>query len=281
MRRSRLGQSKGLGSKLIFVLVALAFVGSGYLIGRYFLSALLDRPAGGEPVSGGQIQTPSGSTDTTTVQIQTKPVTLYRVQIGAFSTMENAEKAAQAAIAKGVGAAVMSPDPLYKVYCGITGSKEAANKLAQAAQPKLAGSVVAAGDTLYVATTEVPSRSFTITGPKTQVEAIQNAFVKADTAIQSLLAFWDAQYLGTESQVMISNMESELSALKSELEGMTVESGLKAAHSGAVSIISDLALAAQGAKEAAGGDSSKVALGTASFVKSIDTYMQELKKLSP
>lgn len=280
MRRSRLGQSKGLGSKIIFVLVALAFVGSGYLIGRYFLSALLDRPVGGEPVSG-QVPDPSGGTEATTVQIQTKPVTLYRVQIGAFSTSENAENAAQAAIAKGVGAAVMSPDPLYKVYCGITGSKEAANKLAQTAQPKLAGSVVAENDNLYVATTEVASRSFTITGPKTQVEAVQSAFVKADTAVQSLLAFWDAQYLGKESQVVISSMESELSALKSELESMTVDESLKTAHSGAVKIVSELALAAQGAKEAAGGDSSKVALGTSTFVKSIDSYIQELKKLSP
>lgn len=280
MRRSRLGQSKGLGSKLIFVLVALAFVGSGYLIGRYFLSALLDRPAGGEPVNG-QRPDPSGSTTTTTVQIQTKPVTLYRVQIGAFSTSENAENAAQAAIAKGVGAAVMSPDPLYKVYCGITGSKEAANKLAQTAQPKLAGSVVAKDDNLYVATTEVASRSFTITGPTAQVEAIQNAFVKADTAVQSLLAFWDAQYLGKENQVQISSMESELSALKTELEGITPDAGVKAAHSGALRIISDLVAAAQAAKEAAGGDSSKVALGTSTFVKSIDSYVQELKNLSP
>jgi ElaB/YqjD/DUF883 family membrane-anchored ribosome-binding protein len=265
---------------LIFILVALAFVGSGYLIGRYFLSSLLDRPAGGEPVSG-QVPGPSGDTTTTTVQIQTKPVTLFRVQIGAFSTSENAEKAAQAAIEKGVGAAVMSPDPLYKVYCGITGSKEAANKLAQTAQPKLSGSVVAENDNLYVATTDVASRSFTITGPKAQVEAIQNAFLKADTAVQSLLAFWDAQYLGKESQVVISSMESELSTLKSELESMTPDASLKAAHSGAVRIISDLAAAAQSAKEAAGGDGSKVALGTSTFVKSIDSYIQELKNLSP
>jgi hypothetical protein len=280
MRRSRLGQSKGLGSKLIFVLVALAFVGSGYLIGRYFLSSLLDRPAGGEPVTG-QGPDPSGSTTTTTVQIQTKPVTLYRVQVGAFSTSENAENAAEAAIAKGVGAAVMSPDPLYKVYCGITGSKDAAKKLAETAQPKLSGSVVGENDNLYVATTEIPSRSFTITGPKTQVEQIQNAFVKADTAVQSLLAFWDAQYLGRESQVVISSMESELSALAAELDETTPDADLKTAHSAAKKIVSDLALAAQGAKDSAGGDSSKVAAGTSTFIKSMDSYIEELKKLSP
>jgi ElaB/YqjD/DUF883 family membrane-anchored ribosome-binding protein len=279
MRRSRLGQSKGLASKLIFVLVALAFVGSGYLIGKYFLSSLLDRPAGGEPVSG--VKDPSGDTTTTTVQIQTKPVTLYRVQIGAFSASDNAENAAEAAIAKGVGAAVMSPDPLYKVYCGITGTKDAANKLAQTAQPKLAGSVVGKDDSLYVATTDIASRSFTITGPKAEVQELENAFVKADTAVQSLLAFWDAQYLGKESQVVISSMESELSALGDELGKMTPDTGLRAAHSAAVKIVRDLAQAAQGAKDAAGGDGSKVAAGTSTFIKAVDSYIQELKTLSP
>ncbi len=279
MRRSRLGQTKGLGSKVIFVLVALAFVGSGYLIGKYFLSSLLDRPVGGEPVSG--TKDPSGDTTTTTVQIQTKPVTLYRVQIGAFSASDNAEKAAETAISKGVGAAVMSPDPLYKVYCGITGSKDAATKLAQNAQPKLVGSVVGQNDNLYVATTEIASRSFTITGPKNQVQEIENAFVKADTAVQSLLAFWDAQYLGKESQVVISSMESELTALGDELGKMTPDAGLRAAHSAAVKVVRDLALAAKGAKDAAGGDGSKVAVGTSSFIKAIDSYIQELKTLSP
>lgn len=280
MRRTRLGQSKGFASKVLFVVIALAFVGSGYLIGRYFLSSLLDRPAGGEPVSGGGPKQPDDST-TATVQIQTKPVTLYRVQIGAFSTQENADKAAAAATAKGVGAAVMSPDPLYKVYCGITGSKDAANKLAETAEPKLSGSVIGKGDNLYVATTSVPARSFTLTGPKSQVDKIQAAFAKADNAVQSLLSFWDSLYLGKENQVVLTSMESELSALAAELGQMTPGADLKAAHSAAVKILSDLVLAAQGAEDAAGGDGTKVAVGTSTFIKSIDSYIQEVKKLSP
>lgn len=280
MRRSRLGQGKGIANKIIFLLIALAFVGSGYLIGRYFLSSLLDRPPGGEPVSGGGPK-PSGDTTTATVQIQTKPVTLYRVQIGAFSTSENAEKTAEAAAQKGVGAAVMSPDPLYKVYCGITGSKDAAMALAQTAQPKLAGSIIAKDDKLYVATTSVASRSFTITGPKSQIDQIQNAFVKADNAVESLLSFWDSLYLGKENQVVLASMESELTLLGSELQKLTPEANLKTAHAAAVKVVSDLGRAAQGAKEAAGGDGSKVAAGTSTFIKSIDSYVQEVKKLSP
>lgn len=51
MRRTRLGQARALSSKLMFVLIALAFVGSGYLIGRYFLASLLQRtPENGHPV---------------------------------------------------------------------------------------------------------------------------------------------------------------------------------------------------------------------------------------
>lgn len=281
MRRSRLGQSKGLAGRLLFVLVALAFVGSGYLIGRYFLSSLFDRPAtGGKPVTGGGTK-PAADTATATVQIQTKPVTLYRVQIGAFSTSENAEKTAAAAIEKGVGAAVMSPDPLYKVYCGITGSKDAAEKLAAGVQSKLSGTIIAKDDKLYVATTSVASRSFTLTGPKTQVNQIQSAFAKADNAVQSLLAFWDSLYLGKENQVVLTSMETELTNLATELKAVTPDATVKSAHAAAVKIVSGLCQAAQGAKTAAGGDGGKIAAGTSTFIKSIDSYVQEVKKLSP
>jgi len=115
MRRTRLGGSRVLTQRLIFVVIALAFVGSGYLIGRYFLASLLQGPGDGKPVTGDpNVNTPSPGT-TATVQVQTQPVSLYRVQVGAFSTKENADKIASSVQQKGVGAAVAEPDPLYKV----------------------------------------------------------------------------------------------------------------------------------------------------------------------
>lgn len=141
MRRTRMARNRTLSGLVTFLILAVVFVGSGYLIGKYLLASLLQRPPEGQPVSGDEPSFPTGDGSTTTVQISTKPLTLYRVQIGAFSTKERAENTAQMAIDKGVPAGVMSPDPLHKVYCGVTSSKEAAQKLAQDALPKLSGIV--------------------------------------------------------------------------------------------------------------------------------------------
>jgi len=277
MRRTRLGGSRVITQRIIFVVIALAFVGSGYLIGRYFLASLLQRTNDGEPVTGD----PTTPGTTATLQVQTKPVSLYRVQVGAFSTKENADKVAAAVQGKGVGAAVAIPDPLYKVYCGAAASKEAGEKLAAAAKSKLAGSVIGKNESLYVASATIASRSFTLSGDKALAEKLQSAFSKADNAVQSLLSFWDALYLGKQNTVDLSTMETDLAAAKDDLSKITPSGSLTAAHSSAVEIMSDLTLAVQKAKAAAGGDTSEAAEGASAFVAALDTYVQETKKLSP
>lgn len=278
MRRTRLGGSRVLTQRIIFVVIALAFVGSGYLIGRYFLASLLQKPNGGEPVSGTPAKSPGS---TATLQVQTKPVSLYRVQVGAFSTRESADSVAAAVLAKGVGAAVATPDPLYKVYCGATASKDAGDKLAAAAKAKLAGSVIGKNESLYVSGATLASRSFTLSGDKALAEELQKAFAKADNAVQSLLSFWDALYLGKPNTVDLSAMETDLTAIKDNLAKVTPKDGLSAAHASAVAIVSDLTAAVKGAKAAAGGDASKAAEGASALVEALDTYVQETKKLSP
>lgn len=277
MRRTRLGGSRVITQRIIFVVIALAFVGSGYLIGRYFLASLLQRPNDGEPVTGD----PKTQGSTATLQVQTKPVSLYRVQVGAFSTRENADKVAAAVQGKGIGAAVATPDPLYKVYCGVAASKEAGEKLAATAKAKLAGSVIGKNDSLYVASATIASRSFTLSGDKALAEKLQSAFSKADNAVQSLLSFWDALYLGKQNTVDLSAMETDLTAIKDDLSKVTPTDGLAGAHASAIEIVSDLTLAVKGAKAAAGGDTSKAAEGATAFVAALDTYVQETKKLSP
>ena len=263
---------------LVFVVIALAFVGSGYLIGRYFLASLLQKPAGGQPVS-----TPSNTNKGTTItaQIQTKPVTFYRVQVGAFSTKENADKVVQAVAEKGLGAATIAPDPLYKVFCGVTGTKEAADKLSQSAQAKLAGTVIGKDDKLYVATTALPAKSFSLSGDKAVVEELQSAFAKSDNVIASLLSFYDSLYLGTQNPVNLATMASDIAAVKNSLSGLVPPEALKAAHASALKIASDLSAAVDIARQAAGGDSAKAGPAASAFIKAVDTYMQETKKLSP
>ena len=113
-----MSKSRTLSGLVTFLILAIVFVGSGYLIGKYLLASLLNRPPEGQPVSGDQPKQPTGGGETATVQISTTPLTLYRVQIGAFSTRERAENTAQMAIDKGVPR-VMNPTH-FKGYCGVT-----------------------------------------------------------------------------------------------------------------------------------------------------------------
>jgi len=271
-----MGQNRRLQSIVAFIIIALVFVGSGYLIGRFLLAGLLHREPKGEPVSAGDKTSPPSQI---TAQIQVKPITLYRVQIGAFANRENAEKIAEQALQKGVGAAVMSPDPLYKVYCGISGSKDAANKISSTVLPKLSGSIIAKDDKPYVASFNVESKTFNLTGDKAQVEKLQEAFVKSGNALEMLVSFWDGYYTGEETKVNLSSMEADMASLKQDLINISPSAGLKATYDAAVKVVSELEASIKAAREAQGGDGGKIASGMAAFIKCVDAYTQELKKL--
>lgn len=278
MRRTRMARNRTLSGLVTFLILAVVFVGSGYLIGKYLLASLLQRPPEGQPVSGDEPKLPTGDGSTTTVQISTKPLTLYRVQIGAFSTKERAENTAQMAIDKGVPAGVMSPDPLHKVYCGVTSSKEAAQKLAQDALPKLSG-IVGEDDNLYVATMEIDSCTFSLTGSENVVTEIQKAFSTIDNAIASLIGFWDQYYLEQQITVNLSSMKSDIAAVRASLAGISPDSGTQTAHGLALALATELETAISAAIEAQGGDSSGEIEGMTSVIKIIDAYANKLKAL--
>lgn len=281
MRRSRLRQSSRISSKLVFVIVALAFVGSGYLIGRYFLASLLQRSSRGTPVNtntGTSTNTTPGTL--TAGQIQTRPLTVYRVQIGAFSNRENAERLASQASEKGIGAFVMNPDQMYRVFCAVTSSKDAADKAAASAQAKLAGSVIPKDEKLYVGTMSIPSFLINLNGKKQDIEKLQNALSGAEQALQSVLTFWDSLYLGQQNPVNFASVESAIASAKSSLSQMTPEAGLKSAHASVLKVLDEVESAVKAAKTAAGGDSAKTSEASKAFMKSLDTYVTELKKLA-
>ena len=275
MRRTRLGHSaRALSSKLVFVLIALAFVGSGYLIGRYFLSSLFQGKSGtGEPVSG---EPQGGEQTTATVEIATDPVILYRVQIGAFSKPENADRAVETAAQKGVGAVVMSPDPLYRVYCGIAETKATADKMASAAQEKLAGSVMGKDEKPHVSTLEIPATQFSITGPKTQVETIKAAYDRAGAAIKTLVTFWEGQSSGQAGSVSLATMKADIAAAKSALAAITPDAALTKAYNSAMTLLTSVEYAAAGAEASVGGDSQKGVAGMQSFIACVDSFVSEI-----
>lgn len=277
MRRTRMSKNRTIPAFVTFIILAIVFVGSGYLIGRFLLASLLQRTPKGQPVTGDPGQLPADTT-TITVQISTKPLTLYRVQLGAFSTRERAENTAEIAIEQGVAAGVMSPDPLHKVYCGITSSKEAANKLAQSALPKLSG-IVAEDDNLYVATMEIDACNFALTGSKSVVEELQNAFSTLDNAIASLVGFWDEYYLGQPISVNLPSMETDITTIKDSLADISPDTGTQTAHEIALKLATEMESAISAARQTQGGDGGSAVTGMTNVIKLVDQYVQDLKTL--
>lgn len=277
MRRTRISKNRAVSGIVTFLILAIVFVGSGYLIGKFVLSSLLQRQPSGEPVSGDQTK-PPGDSSVITAQISTKPMTLYRVQLGAFSSRENADKTAAQAIQQGVPAGVMSPDPLHKVYCGVTSSKEAATKLSENALPKLSG-LVAKDDNLYVATMDISANDFSITGAKSIVEELGQAFATIDNAMASLVGFWDSYYLGQETQVNLASMEQDITAVKDGLAKITPDAGTKTPHEIALQLATDMEIAIKEARKVHGGDGSSATAGMTGLIKLVDEYVQGLKGL--
>lgn len=274
MRRVRLGRSSAWTGIATFLIVSLVLVGSGYLIGRYLLASLFQKSS--QTATPGKPATSTQGT-TSTVQVQLKPVTLYRVQLGAYSTKENADKAASLAQSKGVSAQTVSPDPLYRVYCGLYASKEAATKAAQSAQNKLAGSVIGTDEKLLVSTVEIPSKTVTLTGNKDDVARVQKALTSANNALLTLGGYWDASLSGTTQTSALTSLEAEVKSAKDDLAKITSPGSLKAAVDAATKLTNELESAVRAAKEAAGGDSSKISSGMTQFIKFVDLYAQEVK----
>ncbi len=276
MRRTRL-KRRTLPAFVGLVLLAVAVAGSGYLIGKFVLASLFQRAPSGQPVTS-DLNPNIADTGSYTVHITTQPLTLYRVQLGAFSTRERAEETAQAAINQGVAAAVMSPDPLHKVYCGITSSKNAAKKLAEKMLPKLSG-IVAEDDMLYVATMAVDECNFSLDGNEANVKALENAFSVIHKSITSLIRFWDEYYLEQQVSVDLTSMETDVAAVKTSIEQISPDSSIQIPHEAALELTDNLAKAIGAARQAQGGDNNGAVEGMTAIIELVDIYAENLAKL--
>lgn len=273
MRRTRMSRPRGISSRLsallVFVLVAVALVGAGYLLGRFVLSSILSRSPG-VPASGlpGEDKGGSGS-ETVTATISLDAFTVYRIQVGAFSSKDNATKLAQACLARGVPAYVMAPDPLHKVYCGVLASRQAADKMAEEVTAKISGTVIPAEDKLYIGALEVPAIHVPVAGDKKYVSALDGAVKKAGPALQALLGFWDSYYLKTAPVDVRSPARDVASALEA-LKAVQPPENLKSTHSACVAALESLSKALTGAEAVYGGDASKGPEAMTEFMKVVD-----------
>lgn len=255
MRRSRLSRTRSVSYRfsaiLMFVIVAVALVGAGYLLGRFVLSSILSR-YWGAPASAPTGQK-GGSSDTVTVTLGFEEKTAYSVQVGAFSNRENATKLAEACISRGVPAYVMAPDPLHRVFCGVLPSRESAEKMAAELFPKLAGSVLPAGEKMYVGSFQIPAVKLTVSVDRNYASLLEEAFKKSGAAVDALLRFWDARY-GKASPPDLKAAYRDVQSAVSNLKSATPPNSTRELHSACLSLLESLSRALSAADALYGGD---------------------------
>ena len=272
MRRTRMSRPRGISSRLsalfVFVLIALVLMGAGYLVGRFVLSSILSRSSGA-PVSGLPGENKGGSSEIVTATVSLNAFTVYRIQVGAFSSKDNAEKLAQAFLSQGVPACVMAPDPLYKVYCGVLMSRQAADKMVESVMSKVSGTVIPAEDKPYVGTLEIPAVRFEVQGDKKYVSALDAAVKKAGPALQTLLGFWDSYYL-KNAPVDVRPAATDVASALDALKSVQPPENFKDTHSACVAALESLSKALSSAAAVYGGDASRGPEAMTESIKIVD-----------
>lgn len=288
VRRTRKKKQKVTSGVVSILVLAVLMVGLGYATGKYLISPLFQKGMSKSPAEEGGAPTPepeappveeptSGGSDIT-VKVTLGPLSLHVAQLGAYSTKDIAQRAADMAIREGVPAAVITPDPLYRVLCCATVSKESLSKFSEQATPKLSALLGKEGK-LYLTTFEVEKSTFEITGDKSTVESMKQAFESLGNSMSSLLDFWSAYYLGTKTPVSLDTVGKDVEAVKESLEKLTPDSNMKTAYDAALAVASEMQTAVKEAANVQSNSGTNPTGAVTVFIKLIDRYAQALKGL--
>jgi len=289
LRKTRKKKQKVASGIVPILLLALLMVGLGFATGKYLLSPFLQKsiskePNGeigngtGEPLNPPVEEPPPGDSTITVKKVTLEPLSVHIAQLGAYSTKDIAQRAADMAIREGISAAVMSPDPLYRVLCCATGSKESLSKFAEEATPKLTG-ILGADGKPYLTTFETKESSFDVKGDKTTVESMEQAFDTLENSMSSLLDFWNAYYLGSKTEVNLDTVQKDVEKAKESLEKLTPNSDIKTAYDAALTIATKMQTAVKEAAKVQTNSVTSPIEAMTEFIKLIDGYAQALKGL--
>lgn len=182
-RRRSLGMRK-VPVTAFFLVLGFVAIFAGYLLGKYVVGTLIGSTKiavgskEGASQAEGQDVLPSGARE-----ISLSPITLYRVQLGAFSSRQNAEDLAAKVLLKGYPAHVLGYSP-YRVLGGVFGTREAAARAADRLK--------AAGFEVYVSGMQVGGLAVPLTNaPEDYSLAVEKSLGKIMEAVRLGASAWD------------------------------------------------------------------------------------------
>lgn len=225
---------------IVFLLLAALCIGAGFTIGRYILAALQNNVAdsggqagpGGQPGGGGTSggtgggqaggsgaggAVPAGG-GPGSVNAQVSPLSVYGIQVGAFSTRANADKVVQALAGKGYPGYVLEPSggsSLYRVRTVTLTDREVAS--AALARVKTQGYSDA-----FVAAETIDATPLTLTG--SSLDYLRKAAAGIE-ALASCLRIegdlWDHYHSGTLNRTEAAkNTDALVTTIREAKDGL-------------------------------------------------------------
>lgn len=217
---------------LIIIVVGggLFAIAAGYLLGTYAMQAFsigVKNPPEPTPTPGPApaetpVKTPDPPAEQTSVTIRLPVVTLHHVQIGAFSSRDNARKLASELQQSGLTAYVGSTAP-FRVIVGATGDRDSSASL---------GTKVAQdGYPVYVGQWSLPGGSFTLDGDSDYLEWYDQTMRSMGRLISIEGAMWSALFAGRRpADSELEELESLARQINGEVQSRTVPDGWQNEH---------------------------------------------------
>jgi hypothetical protein len=255
---------------LVVFLAGLALVAvlSGYVLERYVLGSFV-ATKGKAPTPPRE---PAASTAKTEITVPT--TSLWRVQVGAFSSKDQADKLVTALKGKGFGAYISGTDP-YRVLAGVTKTKEAALKLSD--------QLTKVGYKPYVAEFKQAAGSFTLAlVDQAYVPVFRNGILSMADAVPAEAGAWDSYYLGKKTD-FISSSTGVAATLANVTQKMTTTAppkAIEALHAALSTLLQKASANAQDIKSfAEKGGKDLYVKATTSYLEVIEAYDRFLAQL--
>ena len=268
MRQKRQLSTRRLPLVVFLAGLALVAVLSGYVLERYVLGSVV--------ATKGKPPAPSKepATSTSKTEITVPAASLWRVQVGAFGSKEQADKLVTQLKDKGFGAYVLGADP-YRVLAGVTKTKEAAQKLFD--------QLTKAGYKPYTAEFKQAAGSFSLAlGDQAYVPVFKNGILSMADAVPAEAGAWDSYYLGNKTEFVSSStgVAATLANVAKKMTATAPPKTTEALHAALSALVQKASASAQDIKAFADkGGKDLYVKATTSYLEVIEAYDRFLAQL--
>ena len=255
---------------LFIICLGVVAVGSGYLLGRFFmssLSALREQGLRPRPTAQDVSQRPAAK-----MTINAPGMSVFRVQAGLYNVKENADRQAAALKKAGIPAEIVGTTPPYRVLVGLLATQDSAGRVA--------ASVKAQRFDVIVGRHEIKPRSFAVSGDSGYPDLVKNAVQASYEALDKCLKAIDSYILGRKVDLQeVASVTSSFTSTRQKLMDSKAPAGAEKVHR-EVGLLLDAVGGALSSLQAAGSSSQPPASVLGDVCRAVIQYDTSISALS-